>query len=241
MPEPCRRRWKFRRRIPTGRRVLAGIIVGTLCIGVSYAADEGRESPPYHPYLAPARSLVEMVTGDHVERAIERSARVLFPELGQGILPATDFGVFVLPSNWPPHVVLFRETDGGTLVERRALERGIRLRDLTPNEAPSVATEAKSLHAEIAVASISAIRRALVNARLHRPGNTVVLDGVSYYFFSGGNVGSARSPGSGTEAGKLVELAWVLEQFVLDEAEERDLWMAAENALRANHGSMKDR
>lgn len=224
-----------------GTRVLAGIIVGTLGIGVSHAVDEGKASPPYHPYLAPARSLAEMETGDHVERAIARSARVLFPELGQGILPATDFGVFVLPSNWPPHAVLFRETDGRILVERRALEYGIRLRDLTPGEVPAITTKAKSLHAEIATASVSAIRRALGNARLHRPGNILMVDGVSYYFFSGGSVGSTHSPGSGTEAGQLVELAWVLEHFVVGEAEERDLWVAAENALRANHGSTTDR
>lgn len=239
MPERCPRRRQFWNAM--GRRVLAGTVAGALCIAASHAADAEEEPPPHHPYLAPARSLVEMATGDHVERAIERSARVLFPELGQGILPATDFGVFVLPSNWPPYVVLFRETDGGTLVEKRAPERGVRFRDLTPNEVPGVTTDSKSLRAEIAAASVSAIRRALENVRLERPGNTVMVDGVSFYFFGGGSVGSAHSPDLATQAGQLVELVWVLEQFVGGQAEERDVRMAAENALRANHGWTRDR
>ena len=115
------------------------------------------------------------------------------------------------------------------------------MRELTRNEVLGMTTKSKPLDAEIAAAAVSAIRRALENARLHRPGNTLVVDGVSFYFFSRGSVGSAHSPDLATEARQLVELAWVLEQFVGGQAEERELRMATENALRANHGSTRDR
>lgn len=236
-----RRLWFRRRGYAVGRRALVGTIAGTLCISASGAAnDDERSLPPHHPYLAPASSLMEMASGDPVERAIERSARGLFPKLPQGTLPDTEFGVIVLPSFWPPSVVLFREADGGTLVEKRELEHGIRLRDLTNDEEPPIATESKLLDPEIATASISAIRRALVNVRLYRPGNTMVMDGVSFYFFSGGSVGEAHSPGSATEAGQLVQLVYALKRFVDGQADERELRMAAENALRANHGSREE-
>lgn len=224
-----------------GRRALVGAIAGTLCIGPSAAnEDEEKTRRPHHPFLAPAPSLEEMASGDPVEQAMERSARVLFPELVQGTLPATDFGALVLPSFWPPSVVLFRETGSGTLVEMREREHGIRLRDLTHDETPTIATKSRSLHPEIATASVSAIRRALSNTHRYRPGS-IVLDGVSYYFFSGDRVGSAHSPDSATEAGKLVRLVRVLEQFVDGEVAERELRMAAEDALRANHAITKDR
>ena len=236
-----RRLWFQRRGHAVGRRTLVGTIVGTLCISASGAANDDEKSlPPHHPYLAPASSLMEMASGGPVERAFERSARGLFPKLAQGTLPDTEFGVIVLPSFWPPSVVMFREADGGTFVEKRELEFGIRLRDLTDDEVPPITTESKLLDPEIANASISAIRRALVNVRLYRPGNTMVADGVSFYFFSGGSVGKAHSPGSATEAGQLVQLVYALERFVDGQADERELRMAAENALRANHGSTEE-
>ena len=243
MPKRWPRRPQIRTTVPVAaRRALVGTIAGVLCISASHAADEGEEKalPPHHPYLAPARSLAEMANGGHVERAIERSARALFPKLAQGTLPDTEFGVIVLPSFWPPSVVLFREADGGTLVEKRELDHGIRLRDLTDDEVPRTTTESRLLDPEIATASISAIRRALVNVRLHRRGNTVVLDGVSFYFFSAGSVGKAHSPGSATEAGQLVQLVWSLKRFVDGEVDVRELRVAAENALRANHGSTEE-
>ena len=236
-----RRLWFRGRGHAVGRRALVGTIVGTLCISASGAANDDEKSlPPHHPYLAPAPSLMEMASGGHVERAIERAARGLFPKLAQGTLPDTEFGVIVLPSFWPPSVVLFREADGGTLVEKRELDHGIRLRDLTHDEVPPTTTESKLLDPEIATASISAIRRALVNVRLYRPGNTMVMDGVSFYFFSGGSVGKAHSPGSATEAGQLVQLVYALQRFVDGQADEREPRMAAENALRANHGSTEE-
>lgn len=231
-----------------GRRALVGAIAGTLCIGPTGAANEDEEKtlPPYHPYLGPALSLAEMARGDPVERAMERSARVLFPELAKGTLPATDFGALGLPGNWPPSVVLFRETGRRTFVEMRELEHRIYLRDLTHDETPRIATKSRSIHPETVTASVSAIRHALTNARPKRPvidGDVewVVLDGVSYYFFSGDHVGKAHSPDSATEAGKLVRLVRVLKQFVDGEVAERELRMAAEDALRANHGMTKDR
>lgn len=222
----------------------ACIVACAICIGVNGAASEDEESParpPHHPYLAPALSLGEMASGDHVERAMERSARVLFPDLAKGALPDTEFGALVLPSFWPPYVVLFRETDGGTLVEKREIERGVILRDLTPDERPGITTNSKSLHPENATASISAIRRALANARPHNRGNWIVSDGVSYYFFSRGITGKTHSPDAGTEAGQLVRLASTLRDFADGQVGERELRVAVENALRANHGSMDDR
>ena len=227
-----------------GRRALVGAIAGTLCISPGAANDDEEKTlPPYHPYLAPAPSLEEMARGDPVERAMERSARILFPELAQGTLPATDFGALSLPT---PRVVLFRKTGDGTLVEIREQKHGIYLRDLTPDETPPIATRSRPLHPEIATASVSAIRRALTNARHNRPmidGDVewVVVDGVSYYFFSGEHVGSAHSPGTATEAGMLVRLVRVLKQFVDGEVAEGELRWAAEDALRANHGVTKTR
>ena len=228
-----------------GRRALVGTIAATLWISASHAANEDEVTtlPPHHPYLAPARSMAEMATGDPVERSMAHAARILFPELAHGTLPATEFGVLVLPSFFLPHVVLFREADGGMTVEKREPELGLPLQDLAHDEALRIAIESKLLHPEIATASVSAIRRALANARSNRPiidGDVewVVLDGVSYYFFSPGSVGSAHEPGSATEAGQLVKLVRVLRQFIDGEADERELRMAAENALRANHGSM---
>ncbi len=244
MPEPRPIRPQFRTLVhAVGRRAFVGAIAGTLCLGPCGAAndDEEKKRLPHHPFLAPALSLVEMASGGPVERAMERSARVLFPELAKGTLPATDFGALVLPSFWGSSVVLFREAGGETLVEVREREHGIRLRDLTSEETPTIGTKSKSLRPEIATASVSAIRRALSNTQRYRPGSMVVLDGVSYYFFSGDRVGSAHSPDSATEAGKLVRLVRVLEQFVDGEVAERELRMAAEDALRANHGMTKDR
>ena len=223
-----------------GRRALVGAIAGTLCISPGAAnEDEEKTLPPYHPYLAPAHSLEEMSRGNPVEQAMERSARILFPELAQGTLPATDFGALSLHT---PRVVLFRQTGEGTLVEMREQELGVYLRDLTPDETPPIATKSRPLHPEIATASVSAIRRALTNARPNRPmidGDVewVVVDGVSYYFFSGEHVGSAHSPGTDTEAGQLVQLVFALREFVNDQVEEPELRVAVENALRANHGS----
>ena len=244
MPElrPIRPQFLLR---AVGRRALVGTVVGTLCMGPTGAADEDEEKtlPPYHPYLAPALSLAEMARGDLIERAMERSARVLFPELAQGTLPATDFGALSLPT---PSVVLFRQTGDGTLVELREPQRGILLRDLTHDETPTIATKSRPLRAEIVTAAVSAIRRALANARPNPPmidadTEWVVVDGVSYYFFSGDRVGRAHSPGTATEAGMLVRLVRVLEQFVDGEVAEGELRMAAEDALRANRGVTKDR
>ena len=135
MPE-LRPRPQFRTLVDAlGRRALVGAIAGTLCIGPTGAANEDEEKtlPPYHPYLAPALSLAEMARGDPVERAMERSARVLFPELAQGTPPATGFGALSLPT---PSVVLFRQTGDGTIVETREQEHGVYLRDLTHDETP---------------------------------------------------------------------------------------------------------
>ena len=222
------------------------IAAASLCIGVHGTANENERNTTdstyltYHPYLAPAPPLGEMEAGDPVERAIARSAHALFPELAKGSLPTTAFGTVMLPSFSSPHVLLFRDTDGGTLVEKREFEVGIRLRDLTPDERPDLVTVSKVLHPEIVTASKSAIRRALSNARPHRPGNVAMRDGESYYFFSGGIFATADSPGSATEAGKLVQLVWVLGRFVDGRASERELREAAENALRAVHGATRD-
>ena len=105
----------------------ARIVACAICISVHGAASENEESParpPYHPHLAPALPWGEMASGDDVERAMVRSARFLFPELAQGTLPATEFGALVLHSFGPPSVVLFRETNGGTLVEKHEIELG---------------------------------------------------------------------------------------------------------------------
>ena len=221
----------------------AGVVACAICITVNGAARENEESParpPYHPYLVPALSFAEMASGDLIEREMVRSARVLFPELAQGTLPATEFGALVLPSFGPPSVVLFGETDGGTLVEKRQVEWEITLEDLSPYGRPGITTGSKALNHEIATASISAIRRALANARPQDPGNRGMQDGVFYLLFSRGTTGSAHSPGSATEAGKLVRLVRVLEQFVDGQVEEREVRMAAEDALRTTHGSTKD-
>ena len=228
----------------------AAIVASALCASVYQADDapgqDNQAAPPWYPYLEPAPRLAEMPASEFLEdillRHTLRVAGILFPELAEGELPATDFGVIVLPSFLSDSVVLFRESGGGTLVEKREMKRsGVYLRDMTPHETPGMVTVSRPLHPEIATASISAIRRALANARPHRPGNWAVLDGVFYYFFSRDDVGIAHSPSPDTEAASLVELAWVLGEFADDEAEERDLRVAVENALRANHGSRKDK
>lgn len=216
-------------------------IAATLCISVGGTANENERNTTdsayrtYHPYLAPAPPLTEMEAGGPVERAIARSAKALFPELAKGALPTTAFGTIMLPSFSSPSVLLFRKTDAGTLVEKREFEFGIHLRDLTPDERPNLVTVSKVLHPEIVTASKSAIRGALANARPHRSGG--MRDGESYYFFSRGIFGTAHSPGSATEAGKLVHLVWVLSRFADGAASERELRQAAENALGAVHGS----
>ena len=207
------------------------IIAATHCVSVSGAANETEgiaTSPPHHPYLAPARPLAEMETGSFMEREIAYSARMLFPEIGKGSLPATAFGTIVLPSFSSPYVLLFRETDGGTLVEKREMDLGIDLRELGPDGGPDLQTVSKVIRPEIAAASQSAIRQALANARPHRRGG--MRDGVRYYFFSRGVFGTAHSPSPASEAGKLVELVWVLTRFVDGEASERELRVAAEDA-----------
>ena len=211
----------------------ACIVACAICISVNGAASEDEESaahPPFHPYLAPALSLGEMASGDLVERTIEYSARILFPKLAKASLPDTEFGVLVLPSFTSPHVVLFRDSDGETLVEKREID---------PDEWPGITTSSKALPAEIATASISALRRALANAR--PPPRRGMRDGVSYYFFSRGTAGRADTPGADTEAGRLVGLVSALLRFVEGKAEDGDLRLAVENALRANHGSMENR
>ena len=226
MPEPRPRPWRFGSRI---KRALIGMIAGTLCVGASHAAvddDEEKTLPPYHLHLAPARSLKAMAYGDPVEREIAHSARILFPDLANGSLPTTAFGTIVLPSFGLPYVLLFRETDGGTLVEKREIESRIHLRDLTPDARPDLRIASKVIHPEIATASQSAIRQALANARPHRLGG--MMDGEVYYLFSRGVFGTAHSPGSASEAGRLVELVWVLRQFVDGTASERELQVAVE-------------
>ena len=216
-------------------------VAATLCICVGGTANENERNTTdstyrtHHPYLAPAPPLTEMEAGDPVERAIARSAKALFPELAKGSLPTTAFGTIMLPSFSSPSVLLFRKTDRGTLVEKREFEFGIHLRDLTADERPNLVTMSKVLHPEIATASQSAIRRALANARPNRPRG--MRDGESYYFFSRGVFGTAHSPGSDTEAGKLVHLVWVLGRFADGTASERELREAAATALLDVHGS----
>ena len=220
------------------------IVAATLCMNPGGAANENevnRTRPPYHPYLEPAPSLGEMETGNIVERAIARAARALFPDPARGSLPATDFGTIILPSFLPPYALQFRETDGGTVVEKREFEFGVRLDDLTPDERPGLDTATRLIHPATAMACASAIRRALRDARPHHPGKWIVLDGVSYYFFNRDGVGRAHSPGTDTQAGQLAQLVHVLREFVDNEAEERELQMAVENALRAHPGSATDR
>ena len=221
----------------------AGIVAGALCISVSGAANENEKTtrPPYHPYLAPAPPLMEMDTGGPVDRGMVRSVRVLFPELAQGTLPETEFGAISL--TFSGSVVLFREADGGgTLVETREMKRGsVFLSDLTQDETPAIVTKSRILHPDIATASVSAIRRALKNARPNPTNDWVVLDGVSYYFFSRGSTGRAHSPDSDTEAGTLCRLVHVLAAFADGNAQEREVKATVEDALAANHGSGKGR
>ena len=178
-----------------------------------------------------------MGAGDHVEREMERSVRVLFPDLAKGALLDTEFGALVLPSFGNPAVVLFRETDSGTLVEKREIKFAVSLRQLTHDEMPGITIGSKALPAEIATASISALRRALANAR--PPPRGGMRDGAYYYFFSRGTAGRAHTPGADTEAGRLVGLVGALLRFVEGEAEDADLRVAVENASRANHGSKR--
>lgn len=218
----------------------ACIVACAICISVNGAASEDEESPalpPHHPYLAPAPPLAEMGAGAHVEREMERSVRVLFPDLAKGALLDTEFGALVLPSFGNPAVVLFRETDSGTLVEKREIEFAVSLRQLTHDEMPGITIGSKALPAEIATASISALRRALANAR--PPPRGGMRDGAYYYFFSRGTAGRAHTPGADTEAGRLVGLVGALLRFVEGEAEDADLRVAVENASRANHGSKR--
>ena len=237
---------------PKSRRprllLTAAIAAGALCAGVCQADDEPEQGtqtpPPWYPYLEPAPRLAELEAseyrGDIMLQGTRRRARILFPELAPGTMPATDFGVIAWA--WYGDVVLFRESEGGTLVEKREIRHnGVRLDDMTPDETPGIVTVSRPLQPDITTASVSAFRRALANARPHRPGNWAVYDGMFYYFFSHDGVGIAHSPSPGTEAGSLVELARVLGEFASDNAEERDLRAAVENALRANHGLRKER
>lgn len=171
-----------------------------------------------------------MDAGDIVDREIAHFARVVFPGLATGSMPATEFGTIVLPSFSSPYIVLFHETNEGTLVQVREIESGVRLRDLTHDDRPGITTKSKALEADIVTASLSAIRRALANARPRRPGDMEMMDGVSFYFFNRDSAGRAHSPGSATEAGKLAQLVSALVRFVDGEAEERELRMAAEEA-----------
>ena len=225
---------------PGLRAAAVRIVAATLCIGATANENEGNTTrPPYHPFLGPAQTLTEMETGDPVEREIALSARVLFPDLARGSRPATEFGTIMLPSFSSPHALLFQETDGGTLVEKREIEFEFRLDDLTPGERSGLVTASRPIPDDVAMASTSVIRRALRNVRPHL--NRTVMDGESYYFFSQDGSGRAHSPGPDTEAGKLVRLVWALGNFVDGQLEERELRVAVENALRANHGSTSDR
>ena len=95
----------------------------------------------------------------------------------------------MLPSFGNPAVVLFRETDSGTLVEKREIKFAVSLRQLTHDEMPGITIGSKALPAEIATASISALRRALANAR--PPPRGGMRDGAYYYYFSRGTAGRA--------------------------------------------------
>ena len=115
------------------RMATNAVCIAAAMICNSGTANENEVNPtqlpthrPYHPHLEPAPTLMEMEAGDPVERAIARSARALFPDLARGSLPATEFGTIMLGHS--PCVLLFRETDGRTLVEKRELELGIRSR-----------------------------------------------------------------------------------------------------------------
>ena len=227
----------------------AAIVASALCAGMSQAddarGDDNQTAPTWYPYLEPAFRLTEMETSEYAEDILLqetlRVARIMFPEIAEGEMPSSDFGAIVLPSFSLGFVLLFRESEGRTLVEKREMKRnGVFVRDMTPDEIRIVAVS-RPLHTDIATASISAIRRALANARPHRPGNWVMMDGVFYYFFSRDDVGIAHSPSPDTEAGSLVVLVRVLGEFADDKAEERDLRVALENALRANHGSRSER
>ncbi|MDE0225276.1 MAG: hypothetical protein OXP28_09080 [Gammaproteobacteria bacterium] len=226
----------------------AAIVAGALCASVCQADDEPgedtRTAPPWYPHLEPAPRLTELETSEFLENLLlqhtVRVARILFPELAEGEIPTTDFGMIAWA--WEGDAVLFRESEGETFVEKRGMKRdGVRLDDMAPDEAPDIVTVSRALQPDIATASVSAIRRALTNARPHRPGNVIKLDGVQYYFFSGDGIGKAHSPDPDTEAGSLVQLARVLGEFADGQAEERDLRVALENALRANHGLKKER
>ena len=226
----------------------AAIVASALCAGVCQADGEPEQGTqthrPWHPYLEPAPQLTEMEASEPFEDLIlqhtRRAARILFPELAEGTMPTTDFGVIAWA--WDGDVVLFRESEGGTLVETREMKRnGIFLNDMRSDETPGIVTVSRPLHPDIATASVSAIRRALANARPHRPGNVLMMDGVAYYFFSRNGAGRAHSPSPDTEAGSLVELARVLRDFASHKAEERDLRVAVESALRANHGLRTER
>ena len=227
---------------------MAAVVATVLCAGICQADDESEEQAqadqPWHPYLEPAPRLTEMgaseVDEDLLLEGTFRIARILFPELAEGAMPTTDFGAIAW--GWGGHVVLFLESEGGTLVEKREIDRdGVSWDDLAYHETPGIVTGSRPLQPEIATAAISAIRRALANARPHRPGNRFVLDGVQHYFFSGDRAGRAHSPDTDTEAGQLARLARVLGEFVDGWVEEREVRVAAEDALRANHGLIKDR
>ena len=132
----------------------AGIVAGALCMNVSGAENGAKENltrHPYYPYLAPAPPLMEMDTGDHVDRRMARLAHALFPELAQGTLPATEFGA-IWKGDPFGSVVLFRESDGGgSLVETREIEVGeVFLRDMTQDETPDITIKSKALHPDIA-------------------------------------------------------------------------------------------
>lgn len=188
-----------------------------------------------------AREFVEDPFLQFVLQDAHGVARILFPELSEGKMPTTDFGVIVLPSFHPGFVLLLRESEGGTLVAKREMKgNGVFAYDMTSDETPRIVTASRPLHPDIVSACIAVIRRALTNARPHCPGNWTMRDGVFYYFFSRDGAGIAHSPSPDTEAGRLVELARVLREFADDQAEERDLWVALENALRTNHRSRQE-
>lgn len=238
------------KRLEPQRRLgrVAAVVATVLCVGICQADDESDEQTeaeqPWHPYLEPAPWLTETDAGgvdeDLLLEGTFRIARILFPEFAEGAMPTIDFGAIAW--GWGGHVVLFLESEGGTLVEKREIDRdGVSWDDLAYHETPGIVTGSRPLQPEIATAAISAIRRALANARPHRPGNRFVLDGVQHYFFSGDRAGRAHSPDTDTEAGQIARLARVLGEFVDGWVEEREVRVAAEDALRANHGLVKDR
>ena len=107
----------------------AAIVASALCAGVCQADGEPEQGTqthrPWHPYLEPAPQLTEMEASEPSEDLIlqhtRRVARILFPELAEGTMPTTDFGVIAWA--WQGEVVLFRESEGGTLVEKREMKR----------------------------------------------------------------------------------------------------------------------